>query len=364
MKIVSADTLNVEIPFELIGSGVGIMPTPWRSLEFALVRLVDEQGNVGWGEGFGYFTIAATKAIMDRLLLPTLVGQEIHDIAEWNMSAQRQIHMFGRFGISIFAISAIDMALWDLKAKREGVRVCDLLSQGTVRDKVDSYVSLVRYGERDFLLSACDSAKEAGFEAIKLHEVDLDLISAARQRIGDLPLCVDVNCGWTESFIRQNHQRLKDIDLDWLEEPIFPPEDFSALSALRGNPAQIGSGENWCTARQCQSALDAGAVDVFQPSVTKVGGISEYVAAIDYAAGKPGLRIYPHSPYFGPGFFASLQVAAARPAVSALEYNFVTPEAWIDDVSRLRDGGEFYLPEEAGLGFVPNEDVLARYRTA
>ena len=77
VKIVAAETCVVEIPFALRGSGVGIMPTAWRSLEFALVRLEDERGNVGWGEGFGYFTVDATKAIMDRLILPTLVGAKI-----------------------------------------------------------------------------------------------------------------------------------------------------------------------------------------------------------------------------------------------------------------------------------------------
>ena len=176
MKIVRAETINVEIPFRLCGSGVGIMPTPWKSLEFTLVRLEDDRGNIGWGEGFGYFTTAATQAILDRLLLPTLVGQEIEDVSAWNLSAQRQIHMFGRLGISIFAISGIDIALWDLKAKREGLRVCDLLTQGPVRDRVGSYVSLVRYADRDLMLAACRQAREAGFRSVKLHEIDLDLV--------------------------------------------------------------------------------------------------------------------------------------------------------------------------------------------
>lgn len=364
MKITKAETLNVEIPFQLSGSGIGIMPTPWKSLEFTLIRLEDDRGNVGWGEGFGYFTTAATKAIIDRLLLPTLVGREIGSIPEWNLSAQRQIHMFGRLGISIFAISGVDIALWDLKAKREGLRVCDLLAKGQVRDTVGSYVSLVRYAQRDLMLAACKEARAEGFRSVKLHEIDLDLIALARDAVGDDPLCVDVNCGWSAGFIAQNRDRISSFGLDWLEEPVFPPEDFHAYAALRGNPAAVGAGENWCTFAQCKAALDAGAVDVFQPSVTKVGGISEYVAAIDHCAGLGGIRVFPHSPYFGPGFFASLQVAAARPIVSALEYNFVRPDAWMDDVSRLRTGDVFVLPDAPGLGFRPDEDVIAKYRVA
>ena len=82
--------------------------------------LEDELGNVGWGEGFGYSLIDATKSVIDRLILPTLVGQTIDDIPAWNLKTQRQLHMFGRYGVTIFAISGVDIALWDLKAKRAG----------------------------------------------------------------------------------------------------------------------------------------------------------------------------------------------------------------------------------------------------
>ena len=72
----------------------------------------------------------------------------------------------------------------------------------------------------------------------------------------------------------------------------------------------------------------------------------------------------PHSPYFGPGLFASLQVAAARPSVEALEYNFVKPDAWLADVDGLRTGHHFAVPQTPGIGFTPDPDVLRRYRRA
>ena len=360
MRIKTAETTIIEIPFELVGSGVGIMPTAWNSLEFALVRLTDDRGNIGWGEGFGYFTVGATKEILDRLIIPTLVGADIEDIPAWNLATQRRIHMFGRFGVTIFAISAVDMALWDLAAKRADVPLSQLLG-GTVRRTVPSYVSLVRYGEDTLVRDACKQARDAGFTSYKLHEIDLDIITAGRETLGDVPICVDVNCGWNQAFIAQNNDRLIELDLDWIEEPIFPPEDFAALNALRGGPAPIGAGENWTTARQCIAALDAEAVDVFQPSVTKVGGVSEYLSAIDAARGR-GVRIFPHSPYFGPGFFASLQVAAARKDVAALEYNFVRPDAWLADIDTLRDGPLFTIPDRPGLGFDPDMDIFNRYR--
>jgi L-alanine-DL-glutamate epimerase-like enolase superfamily enzyme len=176
-------------------------------------------------------------------------------------------------------------------------------------------------------------------------------------------VAVDVNCAWSAEFVEQNRARLEALRLAWLEEPVFPPEDYAALAGLRGRPAPIAAGENWTTARQCEEALAAGAVDILQPSVTKVGGVSEYVRAID-AAVAAGVAVMPHSPYFGPGFFAGLQVAGARPQVQALEYNFVKPEAWLADVEGLRRGGRIAIPQGPGIGFEPDWAVMRRYRRA
>ncbi len=368
MKIVKAETSIVEIPFELRGTGTGIMPTAWKSLEFALVRLEDELGNVGWGEGFGYFTVDATKAIMDRLILPTLVGSTVDDIPAWNQRTQRQIHMFGRFGITIFAIGGVDIALWDLASRRAGVPLHRLLSEGwpqaPERGDIPFYVSLVRYGTVPLVTSACQEAMDAGFRSFKLHEVGLPEIQACRALLGpDREMCVDVNCAWSVEFVEQNRDALDSLRLAWLEEPVFPPEDYASLRRLRGQPAPIAAGENWSTARQCVEAMAAGAVDFIQPSITKVGGVSEYLKVID-AAADYGVSVMPHSPYFGPGFFASLQVAAARPEVQALEYNFVRPDAWLADVEGLRTGGRIAVPQGPGIGFEPDPAVMRRYRRA
>lgn len=364
MRIVNAETLIVEIPFALKGSGVGIMPTAWKSLEFALVRLEDELGNVGWGEGFGYFTVDATKAIIDRLILPTLIGATIDDVAAWNLRTQRQIHMFGRFGITIFAIGGVDIALWDLAAKRAGVPLCRLLGGGdAVRETVPFYASLVRYADPRLVAEVCGLALNAGFDALKLHETRLSDIAAGRSALGDRRMCVDVNCGWSSEFVRENAAELERLNLWWLEEPVFPPEDFEALRALRGRPSPIAAGENYATARQCVQAMDAGAVDILQPSMTKVGGVSEFVKVIDTAAAR-GVTMMPHSPYFGPGLFASLQVAAARPSVEALEWNFVQPDAWLADIEGLRTGNHVRVPQTPGIGFEPDPDVVRRYRRA
>lgn len=364
MKIISAETLIVEIPFRRRGTGVGIMPTAWQSLEFALVRLEDELGHVGWGEGFGYFTVDATKALIDRLILPTLLGTTIEDIPAWNLAAQRRLHMFGRYGVTLFAIGGVDIALWDLQAKRAGVPLWQLLGATTPRAAVPAYASLVRYGEKHLVVPSCAEVLAAGFSAIKLHEIELDTIAACRAAVGPTPaLCVDVNCAWSVEFVEQHRPQLAALQLAWLEEPVFPPEDFAALASLRGQGLRIAAGENWCTTRQFAPALAAGAVDIVQPSVTKVGGISEFLAVLAPAEAA-GATVMPHSPYFGPGFYASLHLAAARPAIEALEYNYVQPDAWLSDIAALRRGGDLTIPPGPGLGFEPDAEVLRRYRRA
>lgn len=361
MQIVAAEVILVEIPFELRGTGVGIMPTAWNTLEFALVKLTDEQGNIGWGEGFGYSLIDATKSVIERLIFPTLLDKIVDDIPSWNLKTQRLLHMFGRYGVTIFAISGVDTALWDLAAKRAGKPLHRLLSDSASRSSIPFYASLVRYSEPDLVRRATHDVLDAGFKRIKLHEVTLESIGASRQVAGpDIDICVDVNCQWSDGFVRENIKPLRDLDLTWLEEPIYPPEDFAALKALRGLGLPIAAGENWCTAFQMSEGMKAGAADYFQPSLTKVGGVSEYLAIADIAPGL-GAQLMPHSPYFGPGFFASLQVAAARPQIQALEYNFVKPAAWLCDVDGIRSGGNIAVSEKPGIGFEPDLDILARY---
>lgn len=362
MRIARADTILLEIPFELHGSGVGIMPTAWRTLDFMLVRLEDERGHVGWGEGFGYHLTRASKAVADRLILPALVGAEVEDVPAWNLRCQRAIHMFGRFGVTVFALSGVDMALWDLAAKREGAPLHALLG-GAARRTVPLYASLVRFSDAAIVADMTARALGAGFDRIKLHEVGLTEIEAARRAAGPgVSVALDVNCGWSEAFVARHADRLAAVAPEWIEEPVFPPEDFAALARLRRGPFAIAAGENLTTARQCAEMLEAGAVDVFQPSVTKVGGVSEYLAAID--AAPEGVRLCPHSPYFGPGLHASLHVAAARPRIEALEWNFVEPEGWLTDWPARRSGPMLAVDDRPGLGFEPDGAVLSRWRVA
>lgn len=363
MKIRSVETSIIDIPFLDRGKGEGLTPTTWRTLETVLVRIEDEDGVVGWGEGFGYFTADATKAIIDRMIAPILSGQCVDDIAIWNLETQRRLHLFGRYGITLFAISGVDIALWDIKARRQELPLHRLFGNDA-RQNIPFYASLVRYADQTVAPAMCELALSRGFAELKLHEITYDDIEACRLAVGpQVPISVDVNCVWTEAHAASMRNPLAELDIAWLEEPIFPPEDFAALRRLRGDTLAIAAGENWSTSVQFASAFAMGAVDHAQPSVTKVGGITEFLK-IDMLATQAGIDLLPHCPYFGPGLFASMHLAAARPRIQQLEYLFVEPEAWLSELPGPGPGGTLAVPQGIGLGFEPEKEIIRRYRRA
>lgn len=364
MKITKVETMIVDIPFVDGGKGEGIGPTTWNKLEMMLVRLEDDRGNVGWGEGFGYFVTDASKAVVDRMIAPLLTGAVIDDIPAWNRETQRRLHLFGRYGITLYAISGVDIALWDLKAKREQVPLFRLLSPTPEQRPLSFYASLVRYADDSIAPRVCERALADGFRDIKLHETTLPDIEACRRAVGpDVPLAIDVNCRWSHDFAVEALPSLLELGASWLEEPTFPPEEYGELASLRGRGLPIAAGENWCTAVQFRAALAASAVDHAQPSVTKVGGISEFLE-VNEACIEGGVDLLPHSPYFGPGMHASMHLAAALPNIRQLEWLYVEPEAWLAPFGRLDVDGTIGLPDADGLGFEPDRGVLERYRRA
>lgn len=358
MIIRSVSTRVLDIPFHDGGKGIGITPSRWNRLEMMLVRLEDDEGNIGWGEGFGYFVVDATRAVVERLIAPTLVGERIDNIPAWNRQAQGKLHLFGRYGITLFALSAVDMALWDLAAKRAGVPLYRLL--GGESRSVPYYASLVRYADAPLAAAVAERAAAEGFSSLKLHEIELLEIRACRQAIGpNHSLSVDVNGAWDEAHAQRMTHALSALAVRWLEEPIFPPEDMAALARLRGQ-LPIAAGENWCTTYQFDAALAAGAIDFAQPSVTKVGGISEFIAIAERCAAAQ-IPLMPHTPYFGPGFHASLQLAAAFPAVVELEYLYVDAEALPAALPAWGPGRSMRPGETPGIGFDPDPTLLERY---
>jgi L-alanine-DL-glutamate epimerase-like enolase superfamily enzyme len=325
-----------------------------------LVRLEDEEGNVGWGEAFAYFCLEVVDAAVKNMISPFVVGQAIGDIADWNLMVQQKLHLFGRYGITIFALSGVDIALWDLAAKRSRVPLWRLLGADSAVER-PAYASLVRYGSSDLIEQHCGRAIDLGYRHIKLHEVDPAVIRTAREVIGaDVPLMVDANCAWTVEGAVALRKTFEACDVLWVEEPIFPPDDYVGMAAIEKQGIAVGTGENASTAFDFQRIVQA--VKYPQPSMTKVGGVSEFVKVLGScrAAGKVPM---PHTPYFGPGYFATLAMLPLMPDESLVEYLFVDPEAWLAETPAPKVG-HLGSSNAHGIGFEPDPAVLARYAVA
>jgi L-alanine-DL-glutamate epimerase-like enolase superfamily enzyme len=358
-RIKSVEPIVLKIPFDDGSAGTGIMPVKWTSLDYVLVRVETDDGLVGWGDAFAYFCASAVAAAVRDMVAPIVVGQDASDPAALNDMLQRRLHLHGRYGLTIFAISGLDIALWDIAGKRAGVSVARLIG-GRKRDTVPAYASLMRYGDPGLVERFSALAASVGFADVKLHEITRATIGAGRKGAGPkVRLTTDINCNWSVAEAEAIMPFLKEIDLFWLEEPIFPPEDWAALKALGRFGIAISAGENACTAMEFSRLMDA--VTYTQPSVTKVGGITEFAKICDLAAAA-GKTVMPHSPYFGPGYWATLQLAAARNEAGLFEYLYITQEAVIDETMPRPERGVLPIPDRPGIGFTPDPKVIERYR--
>jgi D-galactarolactone cycloisomerase len=327
------------------------------------VRVQTDTGLTGWGEAFSYSCRRAVAAAVGDMIAPISVGRDAADITGLHNDIQKRLHIFGRFGITAFALSGLDIALWDIAGKAARQPLWKLLG-GAAPGPVGCYASLLRYADRSLVAQYCKRALDEGFRALKLHEVDEQVIGAARAATPrDIPLLLDVNCEWSVADAIAVGKRLSALGLEWFEEPVFPPEDGAGLHAVGeacGIP--IAAGENCCFVSQFAALFDAHAVQYAQPSVTKVGGISEFrkVAAL---AAERGVKLAPHSPYLGPGALATLHLLAALSPQARFEYFYLWPEATLYGDALAPKRGELVVPPGPGLGTDPDPEVIRRYRT-
>ena len=163
----------------------------------------------------------------------------------------------------------------------QGVPLHRLLGEQQ-RAKIPAYASLLRIGAPDQVAAECRNSEQPGYSAIKLHETTTAPVLSARQAIGaEIPLMVDLNCPMDGLTAIAFAHACRDAQPLFLEEPVWPPEDFATLADVRRQGGLgIAAGENACTAYQFRQMMDAGAVSHAQPSVTKVGGITEYLKVV------------------------------------------------------------------------------------
>jgi D-galactarolactone cycloisomerase len=361
MTIRSIEAIPLALPFEIGGPKPMLAGKP-RTMDILLVRVETAEGLVGWGEAFGFAVWPATKVALEMLVTPLAVGRDERDIDGLMSDIQKKLHLLGRTGPVMFAISGLDIALWDLAGKIAGRPLAEMLGKSP-RKHLPAYASLLRYTDPILVARNARRAVAEGYTTIKLHEIGVEQVRAAREAIGpSVRLTMDTNCPWTVAEAIDMAKQLQPYALTWFEEPVFPPEDFAGLARVRregGLP--IAAGENVVSTKNFEQLFDAQAVDFAQPSVTKIGGVSEMMRIVRLASDR-NVTLVPHSPYFGPGLLATVHIAAAMAAETMIEYSFAELGANPLGEAIVTKGGAIAVPTAPGLGRDPDPEIVARYR--
>jgi L-lyxonate dehydratase len=269
-----------------------------------LVEISTDDGHVGIGNAA--LAPQITKQVIDLHLKPLLIGQDPWDLEILWQHMYRKTVAFGRKGIGMVAISALDIALWDILGKSAKQPVYRLLG-GRTKQRIPVYASRLYAAELSQLASEAQRYKGEGYKAMKLRfgwgpadgaagmQRNLDLIRTVRQVIGDgIDLMADAYMGWTLDYAKRMLPLLEPFHLRWLEEPVIPDDvqGYAALKAAGRIP--IAGGEHEFTLYGFRDLLEAQAVDYIQFDTNRVGGISQArkIAALAEAYSVP---VIPHA---------------------------------------------------------------------
>jgi L-alanine-DL-glutamate epimerase-like enolase superfamily enzyme len=371
MNITRIDVIRLAVPFSS-GREDGVSTAPpggdeaafnaaspqLKQMETLLVKVTTEDGLSGWGEAFGHLINPVTFAALAGPVGRFFLGKPAEDIAALRAEAEYAFHAFGRTGPVTYALSAIDTALWDLSAQRAGEPLYRHL--GGTRGTIDLYASLVSYGNVPTEVARQVRRVAAlGFRQIKLHETEYAAIAAAREALpADVGLMVDVNCPWPVSEAIARATALRELNLGWLEEPVWPPDDVAGLAVVRATGVRVSAGENASGVAALRSHFEHGALDVVQPSVAKIGGVSAMREVFALAAAHE-VKVVPHCFYYGAGLLATAHLVATLPADIALEVPFIQFTPMLHP--SLAFAPTLTLPDTPGLGFEPDPEVLSAY---
>lgn len=361
--IAKIETVPLRIPLKADSTpGASLWGDPLIAADSLLVKVTTDDGVEGWGEAFGFSAVDSAKLAVDQLITPLCVGRDATRIGPLMLEIQKKLHVFGRGGALTYGLSAVDIALWDIAGKLADAPVSQLLGGGVAT--MPCYASLACYSDPTLVRVAVRRAIDAGFAVLKLHEAGMPAIRAAREEAGpDIELIVDAGCPWSLAEATAVADELKAVGLKFLEEPLWPPENFEGLAELRQTTGlPISSGENASTLLEFERMLTVGAVDFVQPSPAKMGGISELRKVFPLAA-VHNTAVMTHSFYDGPGFLAALHATAALGGVdSMIEWRWFELEASIYGDALTPRAGRISVPQGPGLGIDPDPDVISTHR--
>jgi L-alanine-DL-glutamate epimerase-like enolase superfamily enzyme len=340
----------------------------------SLVEVLTDEGISGFGS-IGGFTAAGSEVI-GTYLKPLVVGGSPFETERLWDKMYRSTVRFGRKGATVAAISAIDIACWDIKGKALGQPVYNLLG-GKTRERVPAYASRL-YALEDLAALATEAQEyvRQGFKTLKQRfgfgpmdgregmKRNEALIEAVRRAVGDdIDIAADAYMGWDYAYACEMEQRLRPYRLAWIEEPFMPDEIASYVKFCERSQTPVSMGEHEYTKYGFQQLIDRGAADILQPDCNRVGGITEMkkICAMAEAAGLP---VYPHS-----NEAHNFHIIVTQNNCPLVEYfPDVEPDTGNELFWKLFRGepkahnGELIASAAPGLGIEVNWDTVERLR--
>ena len=376
MKIIAIEATIVEQALE---TPFYFSQFEFRSRQICLVKVIAEDGRYGWGEGYG--PAGVVKAGVD-FLAPLAIGEDPLQVETiWSKLHLRALD-YARRGVLVAAISAIDIALWDLRGKLLGQPVSTLLG-GRRRERVMVYATGMYFTHGgDLTAKLVDEAKmyaAQGFRALKMKvglgvAADLRHARALRHAIGDdIQLMVDANHAYSLPEALSFARQVEELDISFFEEPLSP-EDYEGYRELRQRCSiPIAGGECEYLLAGFRQLLSHRCVDIAQPDICGAGGLTETkrIAALAYAF---QTNVIPHSWGTGIAFAAGLHLVSTLDIVPG---RLRMPDAMLEmdrSESALREhltkpafamrDGFVAVPSAPGLGVDVDPEYLAKFALA
>ncbi len=356
MKIEKIETIFLEDPY----------------LPQLLVRVTAQGGLSGLGECWWGVSPAAPQikdlnlppanmvdpiaSMVNKILSPLLINKDADRIEQlW----QEMIHFayrYGDEGIVRCALSGIDLALWDLCAKKVQAPVVQLLG-GKVKNSVRAYASLPPLKDAALVHRESKRAQQEGFSGVKLHELEPDMARAAREAVGpQMAIMFDVNGHFSQAEAIEVANQLLAYDILWFEEPTWPMRDHEAMARVKLETGIcIAAGENEFNLQSFARLMTSGAVDYVMPEISKIGGLTA-AGKISALGERYSLPISPHGFRIGPALYANVHWALSCPHSDWIEVPFL-PQGYEFPARMPRppmEGGMITIPQGPGLG-LPNK---------
>ncbi|GAA1809471.1 mandelate racemase/muconate lactonizing enzyme family protein [Planosporangium flavigriseum] len=358
IESVRSDFYQLPLDVELSDSTHGAIP----HFEFVTVRIKDSDG--GEGSGYTYAVnsgAAAFHALIEGYLAPMLIGRDADEIEKLWQDMWWKVHYSGRGGHATSAISAVDIALWDLKARRAGAPLWRLL--GGYDPKVPVYAGGIDLDFTiDALLAQADGFLAHGHRAIKMKagrphlREDIERVRRMREHLGDdFPLMVDANMRWSVDQAIRAARELAEFNLVWLEEPTIPDDIPGHVRVVREGRTPVATGENMHTLYEFQAMISAGGVTYPEPDVTNCGGVTVFrkIAAVAEAHNLPVTSHGAHD--------ITLHLLAAAPNRTYMEVHGFSLDRFVAEPMVFEEGFTV-APERPGHGIELDWSQLEQYR--